>query len=175
MEIHIKPGESLVIFARDACGNEKTFKISHREMMQRGETIIDGLTLTEIEALQSRKKIRAIKLFRERTNLSIHDSKLSIEEWAENHHCCSRWPNCTHMECVSHMDPLLAHKGQVGLANHWHYEAELTEQQCRAIMSLWGCPANKFGFYSYRVELGVTFWSSNAFYETQESEEKTGE
>ena len=162
MEIYIARGESLTIFATSCDGEKKTFTVSHLEMMKRGLTLVGGLTTNEIDALQRRKKILAIKLYRERTLEPLSDCKRLVEEWVGRNQCCNEWPNCKHLTCIAFLNDNLLMLKKEQLALHWTFPEALNVEQCHALMTLRGYSATTFGFFSFLVEDGITSWSSNA-------------
>jgi len=161
MEIHIKEGEKLVIFAAAPDGTEKTFPISYQEMMRRGESITDGLAESEITHLRNGKKIFAIKLHRSRTHSSLKESKEAVEAWAERNQCCRSWPFCIHMKCITGLDKNKFDHRVQGLSVIWCFLGEVTEKQARTLMLSTGYNPEKYGFYSFRHIDGRTLWNSN--------------
>jgi hypothetical protein len=162
MEIHIREGEELTIFAKAPDGKEKTFTISFLEMMHRGETIVDGLTETEIEHLRKRKKISAIKSVRARTRMGLREAKLAVEAWIERNHCCSGWPYCAHMNCIEALDTDRLSYTVQELSVLWAFAGKITEEQARALMANAGYHPTHHGFFSFRHENNETLWASNA-------------
>ena len=162
MEIHIKDGEELVIFAKTPDDQEKTLTISYKEMMSRGEALIDGLTTSEIDALTTKRKILAIKLHRSRIGCGLKESKEAVEKWVNDNQCCKAWPYCEHTECIQSLDLDQLLQQNKGLCITWFYGAALTKEQCQGLMAMRRYPHKTYGFYSYHVENNTTRWACNS-------------
>ena len=163
MDIRIRDGEDIVITAIDGKGVERQMHISWAKVMFAGSEIIDGLSSAEIKAIDERRKILAIKYYRQRNNASLTDAKTFIEDWISRNRCCIKYPYCEHNNpndglSIDHLKTM-----PIGpLALSWYYPAVITESQAKQLMSRCKYDYKNYGFYSFQQKSSETTWMSNA-------------